>query len=89
MKTLKAQVSGRVQGVGFRYFVKTHADKLNINGYAKNLRNGQVEVIMQGEIDSIEALLAKIELGPSYSEVTSVDSYEIMDAPLLEGFSTR
>ena len=89
MKTLKVQVTGRVQGVGFRYFVKTHADNLNISGYAKNLTNGQVEVIMQGEADSIDALLAKIELGPSYSEVASVDSFEIMDAPLLQGFSTR
>ncbi len=88
MKTFKAQVLGRVQGVGFRYFVKTHADNLNISGYAKNLRNGQVEVIMQGEVGSLEALLAKIKVGPSYSEVTSVDSFEIMDAPLIQGFST-
>ncbi len=87
MKTIKAQVAGKVQGVGFRYFVKTRADQLKINGYAKNLPNGQVEVILQGKVEAIELLLDKLKIGPSYSEVSSVESLEISDAAVLEGFS--
>ena len=88
MKTVKAHVSGRVQGVGFRYFVKTQAEQLNIRGYAKNLANGQVEVIMQGDIEAIDSLFEKIRIGPNYSAVSSVECFEVMDADLLEGFST-
>jgi len=88
LKTIKVQIVGRVQGVGFRYFVKTQADQLKLKGYAKNLSNGQVEIILQGKVKAIELLLDKIKIGPSYSNVSSVDSFEIMDAPILESFST-
>jgi len=65
-------VSGMVQGVGYRFFVQRVAGRLNLQGYAKNLRNGRVEVYAIGEPASQAALLAELERGPSFSNVTDV-----------------
>ena len=89
MKTLKAMVSGRVQGVGFRYFVKRHADKLGLNGYARNLIDGRVEVLMQGDLVAIESLLNQLKIGPGYSVVEAVDSDEVSDSPPYINFDIR
>jgi acylphosphatase len=61
-----------VQGVGYRFFVQRVAGRLNLQGYAKNLRNGRVEVYAIGEPASQAALLAELERGPSFSNVTDV-----------------
>ena len=88
MQTLKAIVSGRVQGVGFRYFVKIHADDLNLKGYARNLADGRVEVIMQGGNAEAEQLLKLLRQGPSFSTVTSVDHHEVQTSEIYPNFST-
>ena len=73
MKTVKATVSGKVQGVGFRYYVKSHADDLGLKGYARNLADGRVEVLMQGASENIQQLLSRLEQGPRFSTVSSVE----------------
>lgn len=88
MKTVRAMVSGRVQGVGFRYFVKSHADRLGLNGYARNLVDGRVEVVAQGEAEAINNLLKQLDIGPRYSSVNSIEAAEIIDSPLHKGFVT-
>lgn len=62
-------VSGHVQGVGFRYFVFSKAAKLNLSGFAKNLYNGTVEVIAEGEEENIRLLHNYLLTGPSRSRV--------------------
>ncbi len=79
-------VSGRVQGVGFRYFVKSEADRLGLYGYARNLGDGRVEVVVQGEVRAVDKLLKQLDIGPRYSSVSSVDLVEILDGFLYEGF---
>jgi len=49
MYAVKGFASGRVQGVGFRYFVRRQADSQQLSGYAKNLADGRVEFLLQGE----------------------------------------
>lgn len=88
MKTIRAMVSGRVQGVGFRYFVKSHADRLSLNGYASNLVDGRVEVVAQGEPEAVSNLLKLLDIGPRYSSVSSVYVAEIVDSSLHNGFVT-
>lgn len=88
MKTLKVYVSGSVQGVGYRYFVKGYADSLKISGYARNLGDGRVEVLMQGDDTAIEALINHIKQGSRYSSVTSIDCQQIENAPVQSGFVT-
>ena len=89
MQTLKAIVSGKVQGVGFRYFVKTHADDLHLKGYASNLADGRVEVLMQGGSEEIKQLLSLLRRGPRFSSVTSVDHSECETAKIYRDFVSR
>jgi acylphosphatase len=74
MITIKGYVEGRVQGVGFRYFVKNNANQLNVAGYAKNLPDTRVEFVLQGEQAAITSLLQIINRGPSNSSVKSLES---------------
>ena len=76
MFCVKGYVSGRVQGVGFRYFVMRHANGLNVSGYAKNLVDGRVEFLLQGSQESVQSLIEKIGMGPSFSAVSHVESSE-------------
>ena len=74
MKVIKGYVTGRVQRVGFRYFVKKNANRLNIVGYAKNLPDKRVEFVLQGEEEAVTSLLENINQGPFFSSVKSLDS---------------
>ncbi|MGQ9456077.1 MAG: acylphosphatase [Armatimonadota bacterium] len=71
-KRLVAVVRGRVQGVGFRYFVLDKAHQLGLVGIVRNLRNGDVEVIAEGTQGALEALLATLRVGPRASRVDDV-----------------
>jgi len=73
MKKVKILVKGFVQGVGFRYFVYRNAQALNLSGYAKNLINGNVEVLLEGEDTNIEEMISILKQGPSRSMVNSVE----------------
>ena len=68
----KFTVSGHVQGVGFRFFVYRRALELNLSGYAKNLYNGNVEVVAEGDEYNLELLHKFLKQGPSRSYVECV-----------------
>ena len=63
-------VGGIVQGVGFRNFVFHWAKKLGVNGFTRNLPTGEVESILEGEIESVNSLVRLIKHGPKIAEVT-------------------
>jgi acylphosphatase len=65
-------VSGRVQGVGYRWFVSSHAESLGLTGWARNRREGTVELEVFGPRPRIEQLLQKLREGPPASDVTEV-----------------
>jgi acylphosphatase len=70
---LEAGVSGRVQGVGFRFFVERRANDLGLSGSVRNLPDGAtVEVIAEGEVRSLDTLLADLHRGPRYATVEAV-----------------
>ncbi|MBI2033302.1 MAG: acylphosphatase [Candidatus Levybacteria bacterium] len=66
-------ILGFVQGVGFRQFVKTQADRLRLTGWVRNLSDGQVEVVSQGEKTAIESLVALCKKGPILAEVKKIE----------------
>ena len=72
-------VSGRVQGVGYRIFVWREARALQIGGMVRNLADGTVEVIAQGDPRLIDSLEVAIRRGPSHAQVTEVEKSEISD----------
>jgi acylphosphatase len=69
---LHARVYGRVQGVGFRYFVLNTAVGLGLVGWARNRRNNTVEVLAEGELERLEDLLKALQRGPTASAVSEV-----------------
>jgi acylphosphatase len=70
---LKAKISGRVQGVGFRWYTQRMAQLLSINGWVKNLPDGSVEVTAVGTSDKIKEFLMTLENGPSMSRVDKIE----------------
>lgn len=79
-------VSGRVQGVYFRAFTKKQANKLNLTGYAKNLSNGDVEIIACGEKSQVEKLVQWCHKGPIMAKVNSVRTQPLTPAQPYRGF---
>ncbi|HEY4215893.1 MAG TPA: acylphosphatase [Gemmatimonadaceae bacterium] len=70
---LHAVVRGRVQGVGFRWFVREAAHRLGLAGWVKNLPDGSVEVVADGDDASIESFRASLREGPAGASVTGLD----------------
>jgi acylphosphatase len=88
MVTRRYFVSGRVQGVGFRWFVEKEANGLGLSGWTRNISDGRVEVLASGTQAQQEALLARLHVGPRSSEVRGVEVNE--EAPTkVAGFSIR
>ena len=67
-------ISGRVQGVGYRYFVLQLARNLNLTGYVRNLRDGRVEVAAEGEEQVLKSLLEKLQQGPPGAAVAQMET---------------
>lgn len=70
---MTAIVSGHVQGVGYRAFVRSQATDLLIAGQVENLPDGRVEVIAEGLRGDIELLLVRMRTGPAHSAVSAID----------------
>ncbi len=69
---LNAIVYGRVQGVGFRFFVLKNAVELGLKGWVRNLSGGMVEVLAEGSAESLQALLTALRRGPEPAYVREV-----------------
>ena len=65
-------VSGRVQGIGFREFVRRSAERFGVCGYAKNLVSGDVEVVAEGNKLALDEFLVLLEKGPPAGRVDRV-----------------
>lgn len=70
-------VRGQVQGVGFRWFVMREAQRLQLNGFARNLRDGTVEVVSQGPEASLDALEQQLKQGPAHAHVAAVERLQV------------
>jgi acylphosphatase len=81
-------VGGRVQGVGFRYFTESAADRTGVSGWVRNLPDGRVEISAEGEADAIERFERQIRLGPAGARV---DHVEVENAApgQLSGFTIK
>ncbi len=66
-------MSGRVQGVGYRWFVLRRADELGIAGWVRNLTDGRVEVVGEGESQAMRAFEIALTSGPRFAKVDHVE----------------
>ena len=89
MHSVRGYVRGRVQGVGFRYFVRNAAGRHGLSGYAHNLADGRVEFLLQGDADAVERVIAQIRQGPQHARVDDVSLEALRDMAPVDGFSTR
>lgn len=72
-----AHVRGKVQGVFFRASTQQKAIEHHLSGYARNLADGEVEVLVCGEDDNVKQLLSWLNIGPSKAEVENVDVKQV------------
>ncbi len=87
--SVKGHVSGRVQGVGFRYFVLCHAKAEQISGYARNLNDGRVEFVLQGGPDAVASVIEKMRIGPGHARVTDLCFEETQGSVAFTEFVVR
>ena len=86
---LEAVVSGRVQGVGYRYFVLGVAEGLGLTGWVANLPNGRVRCVAEGGRTDLERLLAQLEQGPGRARVTAIEAGWLVATGHFDRFSIR
>ena len=77
MVCLRVRVSGRVQGVGYRYFALNRAKDLKVKGWVQNLPGGGVEAVLEGDKKSVGELLNHLKSGPASALVSGIDISEV------------
>ena len=82
-------VTGRVQGVGFRWFTHDAAAREGIHGWVRNLANGSVEVVGEGEAESMARFEAAVRRGPGAARVGDVEVEDQPPAGRTTGFEIR
>jgi len=82
-------IQGRVQGVFFRGYTREHAQDLGLSGWVKNLRDGRVEALFEGEKTLIEKAITACNIGPPGSRVTGIDIQWEAFVGDQEGFHIR
>lgn len=83
-------ISGRVQGVGFRYFTYRNATDLNIKGWVQNLQDGTVETVLAGPQENVEKMVDKLKEGPPSAHVQYVEEVDgSIDISKFNDFSIR
>ena len=88
-RSITGFVTGRVQGVGFRYFVMRVAQSENLCGYVRNLDDGRVEFLLQGGQPAVDRVIERIRVGPDYALVSGVQLVESEDAATFTEFVIR
>jgi acylphosphatase len=83
--TVRILVSGYVQGVGFRQFLKHNATKLNVVGWVRNLPDGRVEAILEGEEEKVKKMIDLCHKGPFLASVKNVE-VENLSEQLFKSF---
>ena len=82
-------VSGRVQGVGFRYFTESAAAHAGVDGWVRNLPDGRVEISAEGEPDALERFEREIRQGPRGARVDDVDVQSGVSGGRTTGFTIK
>ena len=77
MKTLKIFISGSVQGVYFRQFVKKKADELKLKGFVRNLEDGRVEIVVEGRDEKVNEMVEACKTGAPQASVKEVQTQEL------------
>ncbi|MFW6283010.1 MAG: acylphosphatase [Minisyncoccales bacterium] len=72
-KSIRLYITGVVQGVFYRAFVKENAEKHNVKGFVRNLEDGRVEVFLEGNIEDVNKMIDVCKKGPKHSKIRNVE----------------
>ena len=79
-------ISGTVQGVGFRFFTQRAAARHQVLGYVRNLKDGRVEALAEGDAKSVEEFKHELLTGPTYSKVEEIEETVLEPGNLYSSF---
>ena len=89
MKQVHLWISGNVQGVGFRASMRRRAKNNDVTGWVKNLEDGRVEAILEGEEDDVAEVMDWARKGPSIANVENIELEEEKEPEYLETFEIK
>jgi acylphosphatase len=72
-KATRLTLTGTIQGIFFKQFIKEHAEKNKVNGFLRNLEDGRVEIFLEGENENVEQMVALCKRGPQHSNIRKVE----------------
>ncbi len=72
-KAVRIYISGNVQGVFFRAFVKENAERYDVKGFTRNLEDGRIEVFLEGNPENVNKMMELCEKGPKHSQIKKVE----------------
>jgi acylphosphatase len=75
-KSVRLYVTGIVQGIFFRNFVKENAERYNVKGFVRNLEDGRIEVFLEGNVDDVNKMIEICKTGPKHSQIKNVEEKE-------------
>ena len=75
-KSIRLYISGVVQGVFFRNFVKENAERYNVKGFIRNLEDGRIEIFLEGNLDDVIKMIEICKIGPKHSQIKNVEEKE-------------
>ena len=75
-KSIRLYISGIVQGIFFRNFVKENAERYNVKGFVRNLEDGRVEIFLEGNVDDVNKMIEVCKTGPKHSQIKGVEEKE-------------
>lgn len=81
-KSVRLYITGTVQGVFFRGFIKENAERQNVKGFVRNLEDGRVEVFLEGDTDNVDKMVELCKKGPKHSQIRNVE----IKAERFQGF---
>ena len=72
-KSLRLYVTGIVQGIFFRKFIKENAERYNVKGFIRNLEDGRIEIFLEGNTNEVNKMIELCKKGPKHSQIRTVD----------------
>lgn len=75
-KSVRAYISGNIQGIYFRSFIKENAEKYNVKGFVRNLEDGRVEVFLEGNSEDVNKMIEICKTGPKHAQIRNIEIKE-------------
>jgi len=72
-KSVRLYITGTVQGVFYRAFVKENAERYNVKGFVRNLEDGRVEVFLEGDTNGVDKMIELCKNGPKYAQIKNIE----------------